>query len=124
MPIRRSGDHDTHELHGAQFHSYVAPSRGSRQLCAWRTDLVPGSAGAAHTVSHEEVLLVLDGTPVITLDDSRFELSVGDVVFVPESATVQLDNPSGSVASLWVTTSVGMTAITADRGTISPPWAC
>ncbi|NKU63618.1 cupin domain-containing protein [Rhodococcus hoagii] len=108
MPIRRSGDHDTHQMHGAKFHSYVAPSRGSRQLCAWRTDLVPGSAGASHTVSHEDVLLVLDGTLVITLDDSRFELSVGDVVFV-RSPRLFSSTTNGSVASLWVTTSVGMT---------------
>lgn len=123
MPIRRSGDHDTHQMHGAQFHSYVAPSRGSRQLCAWRTELEPGTAGAPHRVSHEEVFLVLDGSPVVTLDDNRFELSVGDVVLVPVSATVQLDNPGRSVASLWVTTSVGLTAITADGGTITPFWA-
>lgn len=123
MPIRRCGDHDTHQMHGAQFHSYVAPSRGSRQLSAWRTELEPGTAGAPHRVSHEEVFLVLDGSPVITLDDNRFELSVGDVVLVPVSATVQLDNPGRGVASLWVTTSVGLTAITADGGTITPPWA-
>lgn len=124
MPIRKSGDHYTHQMHGAQFHSYVAPSRGSRQLCAWRTELEPGNIGAPHTVSHEEVFLVLHGSPVITLDDNRVQLSVGDVVLVPESATVQLDNPGDSAAALWVTTSVGLTAVTAEGGTITPPWTC
>lgn len=124
MPIRKNGDHHTHQLHGAQFHSYVAPSRGSRQLCAWRTELESGTEGAPHTVSHEEVFLVLQGSPAITLDGQRTELSVGDVVLVPESATVQLDNPGDSAASLWVTTSVGLTAATADGGTITPPWTC
>ena len=122
MPIRKNGDHDTHQMHSAQFHSYVAPSRGSRQLCAWRTELEPGNTGAPHTVSHEEIFLVLHGSPAITLEGKRIQLSVGDVVLVPESATVQLDNPGGSAASLWVTTSVGMTATTADGGTITPPW--
>ncbi|MFE4499830.1 cupin domain-containing protein [Rhodococcus sp. NPDC056743] len=124
MSIRKNGDHSTHQLHGAQFHSYVAPSRGSRQLCAWRTELEPGAAGAPHTVSHEEVFLVLQGSPVVTLDGQRAQLSVGDVVLVPESATVQLDNPGNDAASLWVTTSVGLTAVMADGGTVTPPWAC
>ncbi|MDJ0394660.1 cupin domain-containing protein [Rhodococcus sp. G-MC3] len=124
MPIRKSGDHRTHQLHGTQFHSYVAPSLGSRQLCAWRTDLGPGTVGAPHAVSHEEVFLVLQGSPAITLDEQRFQLSFGDVVLVPEAATVQLDNPGITTASLWVTTSAGLTAITADGGTITPPWTC
>jgi quercetin dioxygenase-like cupin family protein len=124
MPIRKNGDHHTHHMHGAQFHSYVAPSRGSRQLCAWRTELAPGTAGAPHTVSHEEVFLVLHGSPTITLDDQQARLCAGDVVFVPESATVKLDNPGDSPASVWVTTSVGLTAVTAGGETITPPWAC
>lgn len=122
MPIRTSGDHCTHRMHGAQFHSYVAPSRGSRQLCAWRTELEPGTTGAPHAVSHEEIFLVLAGPPSITLEGKRIQLSAGDVVLVPESATVQLDNPGRSAAALWVTTSVGLTATTTDGGTITPPW--
>ncbi|MGF7122056.1 cupin domain-containing protein [Rhodococcus sp. BE178] len=85
----------------------MAPSRGSRQLCAWRTDLAPGSDGAPHTVSHEEVFLVLHGSPTVTLDGRRTPLAAGDVVLVPEAATVQLDNHGDGTASLWVTTSVG-----------------
>ncbi|MGO4203228.1 cupin domain-containing protein [Rhodococcus sp. TAF43] len=100
----------------------MAPSRGSRQLCAWRTDLAPGSDGAPHTVSHEEVFLVLHGSPTVTLDGRRTPLAAGDVVLVPEAATVQLDNHGDGTASLWVTTSVGLTATTADGGIITPPW--
>lgn len=126
MAIYENGDHRTHEMHGAQFHSYVAPFRGSRELCAWRTVLPPGATGVPHAVSHEEVLLVLEGAPTLTIDAQRTELAPGDVAYVPARATVRLENPGDRPASLWVTTSVGLTAAVrtagADDQVITPPW--
>ena len=45
MPIISSTDITTYETHGSRFHSYVAPSRGSDQLCAWRLEVPPGLEG-------------------------------------------------------------------------------
>ena len=63
MPVIRADEGFVHDMHGARFTSYAAPARGSKELCAWRLDLPPGSQGTAHTVSREEILLVLSGTP-------------------------------------------------------------
>ncbi len=111
-----------HAMHGARFLSYVAPSSGSRQLCAWRVEVAAGQTGAAHRVSHEEVFLTLAGSPTLHLDDARHELTTGDVVLVPAGATVRLDNPGAGEASLWVTAAVGLTATTPDGSIITPPW--
>lgn len=121
MTIYQNGDHRTHDMHGARFDSYVAPFRGSRELCAWRTQVRPGAQGAAHTVSHEEVFLVLEGTPTVVLDGEPHPLRVGDVAHVPALASVRLDNPGDAPAALWVTTSVGLTATSGGQA-IAPPW--
>ena len=122
MPVLKSTDCTPHHMHGSQFSSYVAPSLGSSQLCAWRVEVAPSTTGAAHTVSHEEVFLALTGSPIITLDGHPQPLSPGDVVFIPAGTTLRLDNPSDQAATLWVTTPVGLTARTPEGQTITPPW--
>jgi quercetin dioxygenase-like cupin family protein len=122
MPVLEAHEYTPHTMHGARFCSYASPSAGTRQLCSWRTEVAPGSTGAGHTVSHEEILLVLEGAPTITLDGVTRSLAAGDVVIVPAGSTLSLDNSSPAAAHLWVTTSVGLTATTADGVTITPPW--
>lgn len=122
MPVRTALEYTPHAMHGSRFCSYAAPSSGTRELCAWRTEVAPGTSGAEHTVSHEEIFLALAGAPVITLDGITRSLDPGDVVIVPAGTTVCLDNPSPTPAHLWVTTSVGLTATTADGASITPPW--
>jgi quercetin dioxygenase-like cupin family protein len=111
-----------HQMHGALFASYVAPARGSAELCAWRVRVEPDVQGQAHRVSHEEVFLVLAGTPTITVDGDRDRLETGDVVFAAAGSSVRLDNDGDLAAELWVTTSVGLTAQMADGTEIVPPW--
>ncbi|MGW5521147.1 cupin domain-containing protein [Gordonia sp. NPDC003950] len=120
MPLIDSPRH--HDLHGATFSSYVCPSTGSRELCAWRTTLGPAQPGADHRVDHEEVFLVLAGTPRITLDGLVTHAHVGDVVFVPAGSSVRLDNPGADECQVWVSAPVGLTATTAQGQRIIPPW--
>jgi quercetin dioxygenase-like cupin family protein len=55
-------------VHGSTFSSFVAPSRGSAQLCAWQLNVPAGLRGVAHRPTREEVLLLLDGELTVTLD--------------------------------------------------------
>lgn len=123
MPVLGALDFIPHRMHGARFCSYASPSTGTRELCAWRAEVAPGTSGARHTVSHEEIFLALTGAPTITLDGNSRSLSPGDVVIVPAGTTLSLDNPSTTAAHLWVTTSVGLTATIDNGTTITPPWA-
>ena len=111
-----------HRMHGAVFHSYVAPAQGSRELCAWRLEVAAGNEGVPHRVSREEVFLGLDGEPTVTVDGVAETVGRGDVVFVPAGAEVCVDNRSVARAAMWVTTSVGLEATTAEGATIRPPW--
>ncbi|UQU66981.1 cupin domain-containing protein [Couchioplanes caeruleus] len=111
-----------HELHGATFHSFVAPSSGSRELCAWRLEVAGGTAGVEHRVSREEVVLLISGELTVTVDGVPGTLRAGDVAFVPAGATFRVDNLAGDPASAWVTTSVGLEATLPDGSSIRPPW--
>ena len=122
MPVVREQDAVPHQLHGATFHSFVAPSSGSSELCAWRLDVAAGTTGIPHRVSREEVLLVLSGELTATIAGTAATLRAGEVAFVPAGALFGLDNSSAGPATAWVTTSVGLEATLPDGSAISPPW--
>ncbi len=122
MPVFMSADAARYETHGSRFSSYVAPSRGSDQLCAWRLDVPAGLDGVAHRPSHEEVLLVLAGVLHITLDGATVDAGPGDVVLVPANTELRVDG-GPTEASAWVTTTPGLEAVTPDGSRIVPPWA-
>jgi quercetin dioxygenase-like cupin family protein len=122
VPFFRSADATPFETHGSRFSAYVAPSRGSSQLCAWRLDVPAKLQGVAHRPSHEEVLLVLDGALHVTVDGDAFDAGVGDVVVVPANSELRVDGGDLG-ASAWVTTTPGLEAVTADGTRIVPPWA-
>lgn len=75
MPVVRASDALVHDLHGVRFVSYAATATGSREICAWRGEVPPRTAGPAHVISREEVFLVLGGTPRLSLDGDPHDLS-------------------------------------------------
>ncbi|MFB6959285.1 cupin domain-containing protein [Streptomyces sp. NPDC056309] len=123
MPVVRPSDAVTHEIHGARFVSYATPLTGSRQLCAWRGEIPAGTRAPAHTVTHEEILHLLDGELLITLDDRTERVAAGDTVIVNAGATLTVENPADRTAVSWVTTSIGLQARLADGTVLTPPWA-
>jgi quercetin dioxygenase-like cupin family protein len=122
VPVIRAAEIAVHQVHGSTFSSFVAPSRGSTQLCAWQLRVPAGLTGAAHRPTREEVLLVLDGDLTITLDGMAADLVAGDVVLVPAGSELRVDGGT-SDATAWVTTTPGLEAVMADGSRIAPPWA-
>lgn len=122
MPVIREEDAVRHEVHGSVFQSFAAPARGSRELCAWRLEVPPHSAGTAHRVSREEVFLVLSGSLDVTLDGVTAAVAPGEVALVPAGGEVRVDNVTDEPATMWVTTSAGLLATMADGTEFAPPW--
>ncbi|MEG3629210.1 cupin domain-containing protein [Streptomyces poriticola] len=123
MPVVRPSDTVTHEIHGARFVSYAAPRTGSRELAAWRGEIPAGTRAPAHTVDREEILHLLDGELLITLDGRTEHITAGDTVIVGRGTTLAVENPADGTAVTWVTTSVGLRAELADGTLLAPPWA-
>jgi quercetin dioxygenase-like cupin family protein len=122
MPVIRSADATVHQVHGSTFSSFVAPSRGSAQLCAWRLTVPAGLHGVAHRPTREEVLLLLEGELTVTLDGIATVLAAGDVILVPANSEVRVDAGTAGAAA-WVTTTPGLEAVMTDGSRIAPPWA-
>ncbi len=123
MPVIRSSDAVTHEIHGARFISYASPRTGSKELCAWRGEVPPGTKAPVHTVNREEILHVLIGALRVTLDGRTDDITAGDTLIINPGATLAVENPTDQTALTWVTTSIGLTADLTDGTRITPPWA-
>jgi quercetin dioxygenase-like cupin family protein len=122
VPVIRSVDATVHQVHGSTFSSFVAPSRGSAQLCAWQLTVPAGLRGVVHRPTREEVLLLLEGELTVILDGIAAVLAAGDVVLVPADSELRLDGGTAG-ATAWVTTTPGLEAVMADGSRIVPPWA-
>ncbi|MEU5889254.1 cupin domain-containing protein [Streptomyces sp. NPDC047461] len=123
MPVIRSSEAVTHEIHGARFVSYATPLTGSKELCAWRGEIPAGTKAPAHTVNREEIFHLLDGELLITLDDDTHRITAGDTLIINPGATLSVENPTDRTAISWVTTSIGLQATLTDGTVITPPWA-
>ncbi|GGR78284.1 cupin [Streptomyces humidus] len=123
MPVVRSAEAVTHEIHGARFVSYATPLTGSKELCAWRGEIPAGTEAPAHTVDREEIFHLLVGELVFTLDGRAERIRAGDTVIVNAGTTLAVENPTDHTALSWVTTSIGLEAELADGTRIAPPWA-
>jgi len=121
MPLVTSGDAEVFDTHGVRFRSYVRPSRGSDQLCAWRVDVPAGPGGPPHRPSREEVICCIDGELTIAMDAAVHRLRPGDVAYVPADSEIRLDGgPVGGAA--WVTSLAGLEATMGDGSRFRPPW--
>ena len=89
MPIVRAADAVVHDMHGSRFCSYAAPALGSKELCAWRLEVPPGSRGIPHTVTREEVLFVLGGTLHVSLSGAPANAKAATAEGAPEAATAE-----------------------------------
>ncbi|NYJ74031.1 cupin domain-containing protein [Allobranchiibius huperziae] len=122
MPTFTPADADVHSVHGSTFSSFVRTDSGSADLCAWKLDVPPGLTGVAHRPSNEEVILVLAGQLIVTLDGESSTLQTGSVALVPAGSTLRVDTgPVGATA--WVTTTAGLHATLPDGSSMAPPWA-
>jgi quercetin dioxygenase-like cupin family protein len=70
------------EQDGTSVIGLASPSRGSSEISAWRLRLAPGAASPEHSLTHEEVFVVLAGRAVATVDGGRHEVGPGDALVV------------------------------------------
>jgi quercetin dioxygenase-like cupin family protein len=109
------------EAGGNTITGLAAPSRGARDVAAWRVRLEADNPSPVHALTHEETFVVLSGAVTARFADHVETATAGGALIVPagvEFSLVATDRPAEAVCVL----PVGGQAITAEA-TFTPPWA-
>jgi quercetin dioxygenase-like cupin family protein len=109
------------ETGGATITGLASPSRGARDVAAWRVRFAPDAPSPTHALTREETFLVLAGSVTARFADHVETAGPGDALIVPAGAAVSLVATGGPAEAICVMP-VGGQAVTAD-GAFTPPWA-
>lgn len=125
MPVVTAADAREFNMEGTTISALAAPSRGSTELCAWRLRLAPGLRTPAHSLTREEVFVILSGTAVAIIDGQRQPIAAGDALVVPAQLSFEL--AVGADAALEAVVAFpagGMAHMPPGEGQpFPPPWA-
>ncbi len=123
MPVLPAPTVPTHDIGGARFTSLATPTRGATETAVWRVQVLPGSPPTAHSLTREEVFVVLAGRASVRLDGIGQEAGPGDAIVVPAEVELELASADGQPVDLLCCLPVGGQARLGDGTTFTPPWA-
>jgi mannose-6-phosphate isomerase-like protein (cupin superfamily) len=122
MSVITAPEQPTHDLGGTRFTSLATPSRGSSETSVWIVEIDPGVPATPHSLTREEVFVVLDGAAATSVDGVHGRAGVGDAIVVPPDVPFEIANEGEHVLRLLCCLPVGGVAVTAE-GRFTPPWA-
>ena len=123
MPVIAAPEDATHTLGSTRFTSLATPSRGSRETAVWRVDIAPGTPAIPHSLTREEVFVVLDGEVAVEIDGVCESALAGDAIVVPAGVEFALSNDSARPLRLLCCLPVGGQGRIAGGDPFTPPWA-
>src|SRR5262245_47241073 len=92
MPGLRPSAVPPHEVGGAPFTSLATPSRGSTDTSVWSVEIAPGTPATPHSLTREEVFVVMEGTASVRIAGRADEALAGDAIVVPAGLEFELAN--------------------------------
>jgi mannose-6-phosphate isomerase-like protein (cupin superfamily) len=113
----------THTLGGASFTSLATPSRGCKESSVWQVEIAPHTPATPHSLTREEVFVVLDGIAHVSLDGVSSTASVGDAIVVPAGVDFAVSNEDDLPLRMLCCLPVGGTVVLEDGSGFVPPWA-
>ncbi|MDB5589323.1 MAG: cupin [Devosia sp.] len=123
MPLITAASAPQFTIPGVTFTGLASPTRGASDTAVWTLSLAPGSVGATHQLTREEIFVCLSGTASIRLGDAVLTLSPGDTLIVPPHTDFGLDNPGDTPFTAVAVFPVGGQAILPGQTPFTPPWA-
>lgn len=112
----------THDLGPTRFTSLATPTRGSTETSVWIVEIDPGTPATPHSLTREEVFVVLAGTASVTLAGHHGSADAGDAFVVPPDTSFEVANAGDGRLRMLCCLPVGGQART-DAATFTPPWA-
>ena len=121
-PVITATDAPTFALTGIEFTGLAAPSRGAAESAVWIVQIQPGTPGAPHRLTREEVIVAIDGRARANVAGIEYELEAGGAVIVPADTDFALANPYAVPFRAVAVLPVGGAAVM-NGETFVPPWA-
>jgi quercetin dioxygenase-like cupin family protein len=121
MPVITMQDAPVFDTGGALITGLAAPSRGSQDVAAWRVAFTADHPSPTHSLTREEVFVVLSGSVTVQFADHAETADAGGAIIVPAGVAFSLvaqDGPAEAICIL----PVGGQADTGS-GAFTPPWA-
>lgn len=124
MPVIHAPQQPTHDLGATRFTSLATPSKGSGEASVWRVEIEPGTPATPHSLTREEVFVVLQGSATVRLGDGEAESAhAGDAVVVPADVRFEIAPLGAESLRMLCWLPVGGQARTEDGAVFTPPWA-
>jgi mannose-6-phosphate isomerase-like protein (cupin superfamily) len=121
MPVVTAQDAPSFDAPGATIIGLASPSRGSSDAAAWRVRLQADHASPPHSLTREEIFVVLHGSLSARYGDREETAEAGGALIVRPGERFELI-AHGAPAEAVCVMAVGGQAVT-DEGTFTPPWA-
>lgn len=123
MPVLPKPATHTHELGGARFTSLATPSLGSADTCVWQVEIALGTPATPHSLTREEVFVVLAGRADVRIGDEHGQAGPGDSIVVPAHTSFELSNSGDEPMRALCVLPAGGQAQLGDGSRFVPPWA-
>jgi mannose-6-phosphate isomerase-like protein (cupin superfamily) len=123
MPVLHAPPAPTHELGGVRFTSLATPTKGATDTAVWKVEILPDTPATPHSLTREEVFVVLEGTASVRIGGVQELADAGDAIVVPADVDFELANAGDGPLQLVCCLPVGGQGRLADGIPFTPPWA-
>jgi quercetin dioxygenase-like cupin family protein len=106
---------------GATILGLASPSRGSVETAAWRVRFEPDQPSPPHSLSREEIFVVIEGSLTAHYGDREETADAGGALIVPPGERFTLLATGHAAEAVCVMPAGGQAII--DGGAFVPPWA-
>ena len=96
---------------------------GSHQVSVIHQSMLHGHKNPIHTQTTDEVMVMLGGTVIATVDGESDTLMEGDVLIVPANTPHCIENISGAAAEWLIISPSGMRFFGSNGDPLAPEWA-
>src|SRR5262249_4712137 len=124
MPVIPCPAGPTHDLGTTRFTSLATPMRGSRSTSVWQVEIEPDTPPTPHSLTAEEIFVVLEGTATVRYAGGAPELAEpGDAVVVPPGVRFEIAVHGERALRMLCCMPVGGQGCLDDGAPFTPPWA-
>lgn len=121
MAIIAASEAPTFDAGGAIITGLASPSRGSVDTAAWRVRFAANHPSPAHSLSREEIFVVLEGAVTARFGDREETATAGGALIVPAGDEFTLVAKDAPAEAICVMAAGGQATVAGAACT--PPWA-